>query len=126
VGGRGGDVADREPEKDGGVIMARIPSEVSDLSKSVDDEVARFFQSLGYEVDWDFDSKGRWYEIGDDKGVFCQIDSGVPLAHIIEDMACFADGKDGTSASDYEIRGTHSERGRKLLRAVRDHKRKAA
>ncbi len=84
------------------------------------DEVSEFFKDLGYEVDWDFKHGGNsWWEIGSSGKIICQIDMNVPLAHIIEDMTCWAEGRPTTSPSDWELRGPNSKRLSYLLQAVR-------
>lgn len=73
---------------------------------AVDDDVTRYFKSLDYKVDWDFNrrSSAYWYEICDSSGgLICQIGMGVPLTDIIEDLTAMAAGLPGTSKSDYII-----------------------
>jgi hypothetical protein len=75
----------------------------------VDDEITRYFQALGYATDWDRDRKGRYYEIltrevSEGGKLVCQIDFGVPLAHLVEDMLHWAKGEESTSDSTYEVR----------------------
>lgn len=73
--------------------------------KPVDDEFARYFRSLGYEVDWDYDRRGaKWYEILYDGQMICQVDFGVPLEHFLQDLPLLAAGQPGTSSSDYVVR----------------------
>lgn len=73
--------------------------------KPVDDEFSRYFRSLGYRVDWDYDRRGaKWYEILCDGHLICQVDYGVSLAHFLEDLPSLAADQPGTSASDYEVR----------------------
>ena len=71
-----------------------------------DAEVKEYFEALGYEVDQDWNrSHGAWHEIIHPKeGLICQIDQGVPLAHIVQDFTAMAAGaKQGTSPTDYTI-----------------------
>lgn len=70
----------------------------------VDDEFTRFFRALGYTVTWDYDARGRWYEIVDEHGLLCQIDCEAPLADFLEDLPALATGQSGTSAAAYEVR----------------------
>ena len=74
------------------------------FSRTMDDETTKFFITLGYKVDWDRDKRGRWYEISDEEHMIVQIDCGVPLEHLIEDMGCWAKGLPTVSGSSYEIR----------------------
>lgn len=76
------------------------------MIEDVDDEVARFFRSLGYRVTWDCRGRKSWYEISDKGGLFLQIDKGVPLAHLLEDWPFLAKDKEGTSSSDYTVNGS--------------------
>jgi hypothetical protein len=94
------------------------------LRKLVDD-VAKFFLSLGYRVGWDFRDSNRWYEIGDEDGLIVQIDYGVQLSHLIEDMSRWANRKSSTSASTYWVRGPKNKRWWKLMRTVRDSENEA-
>lgn len=74
--------------------------------EKIDDEVARYFCGLGYTVDWDFSRRDgiEWYEIGDEQGLFLQIDmEGQSLGDMIEDFTCEAAGKKGTSKTEYHI-----------------------
>lgn len=86
----------------------------------VENEFTTFFTGLGYTVDWEQSRRSgdEWYEIIDDEGLICQIDMGVPLAHVIEDLACFARGVPGTSASDYSINAPDDPRFDALLAKV--------
>jgi hypothetical protein len=88
---------------------------------SINDEVSTFFRSLGYEVDWDFKrSTGeRWYEIiGSDGYMIAQIDMGVPLTAIIEDLTCWHHGKKGTSNVDFKVNAPDGEEFDELLAKV--------
>lgn len=64
-----------------------------------------YFSRLGYTVDWDMNTRQglKWYEILEDGKLVSQIDMGIPLADVIEDIACWAQGRDATSKSDYAI-----------------------
>ena len=79
-----------------------------------------FFSGLGYQVSWDFSRRyGKsWYEISDVVGLIAQIDMGVPLGHVIEDMTALSEGRDGTSSSNYDICGEDTERMRQLFRSA--------
>lgn len=78
---------------------------VMEASIAEDAKVTAYFEALGYTVGWDQNrTHGSWHEIKDSKGdLICQIDMGVPLADIVEDMTAMAAGRPGTSGSDYTI-----------------------
>lgn len=91
------------------------------LSKlPITDPVVAFFTCLGYTVSWDMNrSTGdEWYEILDGDYMVAQIDMGVPLAHIREDMTRWHEGKDGTSPSDYTVNMPQSAAADRLLERV--------
>lgn len=69
------------------------------------DPYVLYFTRLGYTVDWDMNThKGlEWYEILEDGKLVSQIDMGIPLADVIEDITCWAQGREATSKSDYTI-----------------------
>ena len=73
-----------------------------------DDEFANFFRGLGLDVDWDFSAREnrRWYEMRLGGALVMQVDMGVPLAHVLEDLPLMAEDKPGTSASDYTVNAT--------------------
>ncbi len=76
-----------------------------------DSELIAFFKEIGYGVGWDHD-RGRtlyWHEILDDKRMIVQIDMGVPLPALIEDLPLIAEGKTGTSMVRYEIRAKNAD-----------------
>lgn len=75
------------------------------LSPTPDDEITRYFVKLGYKVDWDFSRHEgiEWYEISDDDRDLLQIDMGVSLRALREDMTCWSKGEEGTSDEDYEV-----------------------
>lgn len=87
------------------------------------EEVYKYFTDLGYKVLDDFSSKTRecWHEIYGDDGLICQIDKGVPLKDILEDLKCFAEGKDGTSKLDYTISMPDDEYTQKFLNHIKNH-----
>jgi hypothetical protein len=84
---------------------------IAEILKPLDDDVSRYFRLLGYGVTWDFSRKHecKWYEVMDGERLVCQIDFGVPLADILEDLPLLAEGKPGTSKSDYSIRTENDE-----------------
>lgn len=74
-------------------------------AQDVDDEVSRYFRSLGFEITWDFrhENRTRWYEIFVDGELVAQIDFGVPLARLIEDMILWSEDLSVMDPSDYDI-----------------------
>jgi len=90
--------------------------------QEVNDEVTYFFESLGYDVTWDFsEHTGKyWYEIFKDGCLIAQIDMGVPLRCIVQDLSGYADGKKSTSDVDYEIRGPKNKEMKELYRKVKE------
>jgi hypothetical protein len=71
-------------------------------------EIVEYFEGLGYKVDYDYSQRlgESWHEICDDKGLIAQIDIGVPLKDILQDLCQFHLGKPGISKSDYKICGS--------------------
>jgi hypothetical protein len=67
-------------------------------------EVPDYFRSLGFKVSWDFSkiSWEHWWEIYDGD-ITVQIDQGVALADILEDLECIAEGRETTSKPIYKI-----------------------
>lgn len=64
-------------------------------------EVIDFFKKLGYRMGWDFNrARGQeWHELYDENGyLVAQIDMGVPLKYIVEDMISWHKGEE---PSDY-------------------------
>jgi hypothetical protein len=91
-------------------LTSYIPPMMAEALKEKDGEVKQYFEKLGYRVSWDMNTRAheKWWEIFDKKTdeLIIQIDMGVPLADIIEDICCFAKGKkEGTSKSDYKFSG---------------------
>ena len=83
-----------------------------------DDGVYAFFTSLCYSVmeDWKRRTGEHWYEIYEKGGdLVMQVDCGIPVAHIIEDLKCMCKGKPGTSASDYTINAKEHDPSFQLL-----------
>ena len=74
----------------------------------IDDDVSKFFVSLGYQVGWDFNGhKKRWYEIYGNSELLLQIDMGPSVTDIACDLILLAEGKPGVSKSDWSVRGSH-------------------
>lgn len=86
-----------------------------------DAKVTQFFIDLGYDMSWDasFRDGVEWHEISRDGSLVAQIDTGIPLAHIIEDLIQMATDKPGTSASDYSISAEDDKTFKTLCRAVK-------
>ena len=78
------------------------------LSGPPDDEIVRYFTKLGYKVDWDFSHREgiEWYEISDNDRGLLQIDMGVSLRALREDMTRWNNGEEGTSDEDYTVHST--------------------
>ena len=79
------------------------------LTSKVDDDFARYFRQLGFDVTWDFSQRTgeRWYEIYDGDRLLCQAIpiGGVPVDDFLEDITCFVAGRtNGTSKSDWSCR----------------------
>jgi hypothetical protein len=73
-------------------------------------EVKDYFEKLGYQVTWDFKiNGGTWWEIVKGNKLVAQIDMGVSLPHILEDLCQFHLGNDkGIDRSDkpnYTVNG---------------------
>lgn len=97
-----------------------IPEALTDKK----DEVSEYFESLGYEVSWDFNTRSgeRWWEIIDkDGGMIVQIDMGVPLKYVIEDISCFhrkIPCIDRPDKPDWKFSGQDSEELTELMEKV--------
>ena len=96
--------------------------DIKEVIKEKASDVSEFFQKLGYETTWDFNSSGKWWEIlTKDHTTFLQIDMGVPVSAIIQDFRCFNKGKDhGDSDYDYQVnvRPGYEKEFKKLLKKV--------
>ncbi len=70
-----------------------------------DEDVKNFFSQNGFTHSWDFNSKTGeiWNEFYLNGKLICQIDIGVPLECLIEDLKCWKAGKEPTSSHDYMI-----------------------
>lgn len=79
-----------------------------------------YFNRLGYTVSWDTNTRQglEWYEILEAGELVCQIDMGIPLADAIEDITCWAQGREATSKSNYAIIAPPSIRTDRLFRNV--------
>lgn len=77
-----------------------------------DRKVTVYFKKLGYDVTWDqsFRRGEIWHEImTKDNQLVCQVDKGVPLENIREDMIAWYNGKRGSSKTDYQINGSKKD-----------------
>ena len=83
-------------------------------------EVVAFFESLGYTVDWDFrgGTDPSWHEIRDEGELVCQIDSGIPLSDILEDLLCIHENRPATSKSEYTINAPDTVKFNKFLEDI--------
>lgn len=90
------------------------------ISLSPTDPYVIYFARLGYTVTWDMNTRQglKWYEILEDGKLTAQIDMGIPLADAIEDITCWAQGRDATSKSDYTIIAPPGERTDRLFAKV--------
>jgi hypothetical protein len=89
------------------------------------DPIVAYFANLGYNVEWDgrggpngWASGRRWYNLFNtfcNEPIHVQIDFGVPLSAIIEDMVAWAEGREATSSVDYSVRYEHMDRFNILL-----------
>ena len=72
---------------------------------SVNDDVTAFFESLGYTVTWDFSRRLNisWYEILEGDKMIAQIDMGIPLEALREDMTAWHEGRKETSGAPGEV-----------------------
>lgn len=89
----------------------------------VDAGVKDFFINMGYDVGYDGRRWGQqWYEIYENDHLVCQVDQGVPLQDIIDDMTQWHLGKDGVSKSDWTCSGPETPALKNLFRKVHDFK----
>lgn len=107
-------MSDEKNEVDYGRVAEKLGWNEAPALKGAD-ELTCYFHKLDFGVTWDadrawFDSRGasghRWYEIyeaGIHGKLLCQITYGTPLAAVLEDLPLFAEGKPGTSKSNYDI-----------------------
>lgn len=85
-------------------------------------EVRTYFESLGYFVSWDYQiSQSKyWHEIYSSKGekLICQIDCGIPLSVIKEDLIAIRENRHGTNEFDYIINAPESPEFNNLLEKI--------
>ena len=75
----------------------------NEVLQEKENDVTEFFEKLGYEVTWDYNTSGRWWEIKKNSIPFVQIDMDIPLSAILQDFKCFREGKDGCSDYNYQV-----------------------
>ncbi len=92
------------------------------LAEQKDKEVKDFFVSLGYEVEQNGRYCRPWWEIFKDGLLVCQVDTGVSLQDIIDDMSEMALGNPGISKTNYIISGEDSDDLTELFYKVRNSK----
>lgn len=85
--------------------------------------VVQYFEALGYVVSWDRDSNGAWFELLKKGKMFAQIEMGIPLSDIIEDLICWHLKKPTTSKSDWTLSGPNSATLSEMLRKVYEKER---
>jgi len=83
----------------GSVSIDQMQHLFSKPIKQKDEGVQAFFEMLGYTVRWDRNRTGAWFELYDD-GLVAQIDMGVSLDIIIEDMVAWHLGKEPENRPD--------------------------
>lgn len=90
-----------------------------------DKGVKEFFEKLGYEVGWDHNRSGYWYELYDeDEGMVAQVDWNVPLEVIVEDMIAWHLGKepeDRPDKPDWVCSGPEGLAMKELFKRVYDY-----
>lgn len=78
---------------------------------------------MGYDVGSDGKRYGQqWWEIWKDDELVCQIDMGVPLQDIVDDITQWHLGKDGVSKSEWTLSGPETPALKDLFRKVHDFK----
>lgn len=82
-----------------------------------DKGVQEFFEQLGYYVTWGHNYRRgeEWFELYDDDVMVAQVDTGVPLKDIVEDMIAWHQGREATSKSDWTCIGNPDSKEMKLL-----------
>jgi len=95
--------------RQGLVLTVQSAEEVERSWNTLD--VTTYFEALGFDVAIKFGAGGRWHEVfdEDDAGngkLLIQIDCGIPLADILEDLPLLAAGREGTSKSNFVVNGS--------------------
>lgn len=86
-------------------------------------DVVAYFTRLGYKVGWDMNTREgvRWHEIIDADGkTVMQVDHGISLMGLREDIICWHEGREATSSEDYTVYvgGIDNPRAAELFRRV--------
>ena len=86
-------------------------------------EFTTYFETLGYKVmdDWSTRTRQCWWEIYGEIGLICQIDKGVALKHVIEDLIAWHKGEESTSKIDYAICTEQGPEWNAFLKRVADN-----
>lgn len=87
----------------------RPKSEAEIRTAKNNEEVVAYFEQLGFSVHRDSDRRKGiyWHEISDEDGLICQIDGGVSLKSLREDMIAWYNGaKANVGCEDYDIAGS--------------------
>lgn len=89
-------------------------------NNDINDEVAEYFKSLGYDVDWDTYKGIVYHEIFDKEGsLVLQIDKGTPLEAIKKDLIKERDNTGEGSGYKYTMNGAPSKRLDELLNKIK-------
>lgn len=90
---------------------------ISETLTRRDKEVINFFAENGFTHSWDFSVQRDdiWNEFYFGGELICQIDIGVPLNCLIEDLKCWKHGKEPTSNYDYTVNIGSREKQKILL-----------
>lgn len=86
-------------------------------------KLVKYFEDLGYTVSWDFNgiSGEHWFEIYKDNELIVQIDSGVPIEAIRNDLIRLYEGLEMNSNYNYKITGPDSEEFFELQKKVKEN-----
>jgi len=108
--------------------FGHYPMPMAEALQEKTGEVQEYFEKLGYEVSWDFSNRSgeRWWEISDEDGLIVQIDMGVSLTHIVEDICSFHLGTpcvDRPDKPDYKLSGPDSDKMKELFKKVYEDQR---
>jgi hypothetical protein len=100
-----------------------LPPPTAPPPPAKDAGVREFFQTLGYKVECDRRNWDFWYNLYDENGhCAAQVDQGVPLADIVEDMIAWAEEREPTSKSDWKCSGEMGPEMKLLFKRVHDFK----
>ncbi len=83
--------------------------------------VREFFQTLGYKIECDRRGLKFWYNLYDEDGhLAAQVDQGVPLTDIVEDMIAWHENREPTSKNDWICSGENGPEMKLLFKRVHD------